>query len=87
MFRHEFLNAYRVTLEYTRSQANQELIQTLRRVEDHDTFRFGNMHDEWDRENSDPDDVFYHAQERREEVKEQIRQLQRALNRGKKRTR
>lgn len=81
LFRLEFLNDYRVTLEYTRAQANDELIQTLQDLEQDDTARFGRMHDEREKEIRDPDDVFYHAHERRQEIKEQIRDLQRALQR------
>ena len=75
------LNAYRVTIEYTRAQANDELIQTLQDLEQEDTARFERMHDEWDKQLRDPDDVFFHASERRQEIKEQIRDLQRALQR------
>jgi hypothetical protein len=81
VFRAEFLNAYKVTLEYTRAQANEELIESLRGLEQHDTCRFGNMQDDWDKQNRDPDDVLLHTQERREEIKEQMRTLQRALKR------
>jgi len=81
LFRQEFLNAYRVTLEYTRARANDELIDTLQDLEQEDTARFERMHDEWEKQNRDPDDVFFYAQERREEIKEQVRELQRALHR------
>lgn len=81
LFRQEFLNAYRVTLEYTRSQANDELIETLQNLEQEDTARFERMHDEWEKQNRDPDDVFFHAQERRQEIREQIKTLERGLSR------
>ena len=81
LFRQEFLNAYRITVEYTRAQANDELIQSLQNLEQEDAARFERMHDEWDKQNRDPDDVFLHAQERRQEIKEQMRDLQKALNR------
>src|SRR5215467_15610769 len=81
LFRQEFLNAYRVTLKYTRAQANDELIHSLQELEQEDTARFERMHDEWEKQNRDPDDVFFHAIERRQEIKEQIRDLHRALQR------
>lgn len=81
LFRREFLNAYRITVEYTRAQANDELMQTLQDLEQEDAARFERLHDEWDKQNRDPDDVFFHAQERRQEIKEQIRALQRGLQR------
>ena len=81
LFRLEFLNAYRVSVEYTRAQANDELIHTLRDLEQHDAARFERLHDEWGKQNRDPDDVFFHAIERRQEIKEQMRNLQSALQR------
>jgi len=81
LFRHEYLNAYRVTLEYTRAQANDELIDTLQDLEQEDTARFERMHDEWEKQSRDPDDVFFHARDRRQEIKEQIKTLQRGLGR------
>jgi len=81
LFRQEFLNAYRITVEYTRAQANDELMQSLQNLEQKDAARFERLHDEWDSQNRDPDDVFFHAQDRREEIKEQMRGLQRALQR------
>jgi hypothetical protein len=89
LFRLEFLNAYRVTLEYTRAQANDELMRTLQDLEQDDTARFERLHDAWEKQNRDPDDIFFHAIERRREIKQQIRDLQTALKRqrtkGKKR--
>ena len=81
IFRQEFLNAYRITVEYTRAQANDELMQSLQDLEQKDAARFERMHDDWEKQNRDPDDVFFHAQERRQEIKEEMKDLQRALKR------
>lgn len=81
LFRQEYLNAYKVTLQYTLSQANEEMMSTLRDLEQEDTARFERMHDEWRKGFRDPDDIFWHAQDRRDEIKEQIRTLQRGLER------
>ena len=81
LFRQEFLNAYRITVEYTRAQANDDLMQSLQDLEQEDTARFGTMHDELEKQIRDPDDVFFHARERRQEIKEQIRNLQQGLAR------
>lgn len=81
LFRQEFLNAYRITVEYTRAQANDELMQSLQDLEQKDAARFERLHDDWEKQNRDPDDVFFHAQERRLEIKEQMKDLQRALKR------
>jgi len=81
LFRQEFLNAHRITVEYTRAQANDDLMQSLQDLEQEDTARFGTMHDELEKQIRDPDDVFFHARERRQEIKEQIRNLQQGLAR------
>ena len=87
LFRQEFINAYRVTLEYTRSQANDELMQSLQNLEQEDTARFERMNDEWEKQSRDPDDVFFHARDRRQEIKEQIKTLERGLGRQSRRRR
>src|SRR5262249_40421163 len=43
--------------------------------------RFERMHDEWEKQSRDPDDVFFHARDRRQEIKEQIKTLERGLAR------
>ena len=82
MFRLEFLNAYKVMLEHTRSQANEELIHTLQDYEQEESARFDQMQHEWEKQLADPDDVFFAARDRKQKIKEQIRELQRGLQRG-----
>src|SRR5215831_12593446 len=48
LFRQDLLNAYRITVEYTRAQANDELMQSLQDLEQKDAARFERLHDEWD---------------------------------------
>jgi len=81
MFRLENLNAFKVTLEHTRAEANEELIHTLHDYEQEESARFDQMKHEWEKQNADPDDVFFAAQDRKQQIKEQIRDLQRGLNR------
>ena len=81
MFRLEHLNAFKVTLERTRAEANEELVQTLQGYEEEESARFGNMEREWEKQYQDPDDVFFAVQNRRREIKEQIRNLQKGLER------
>lgn len=50
-------------------------------MEQEDTARFERLHDEWERQNRDPDDVFFHARDRREGIKNRSAGLQRALKR------
>ena len=83
MFRLEHLNAFKVSLEHTRAQANEELIQTLQSYEEEESARFDSMEREWEKRYEDPDDVFFAARDRKQEVKEQIRDLQKGLDRQK----
>src|SRR5215510_16482710 len=48
LFRQDFLNAYRITVKYTRAQANDELMQSLQDLEQKDAASFERLHDEWD---------------------------------------
>jgi hypothetical protein len=81
MFRLEYLNEYKVRIEHTRAEANEELIDTLHEHEVDDSARFDRMEREWEKQRRDPDDVFFHAQDRKQEIKEQIRELQKGLDR------
>ena len=46
-------------------------------------FRFWQMQKEWDDQLKDPDDVFFAANNRKEEIKEQMKDLQSGLDRMK----
>jgi hypothetical protein len=81
MFRLEYLNEYKVRIEHTRAQANEELIDTLHEHEMDDSARFDRMEREWENQRKDPDDVFFHARDRKQQIKEQIRELQKGLGR------
>jgi hypothetical protein len=81
MFRLEYLNEYKVVLEHTRAEANEELIDTLHEYEMEDSARFERMQRDWQKQRGDPDDVFFEENDRKQEIKEQIRELQKALER------
>lgn len=83
IFRPEYLNGFKVTLEHTRALANEELMDTLQEFEQKESFHFGELQRSWDENNLDADDVFFHVQERRRQIKEQIRELQKGLERQK----
>ena len=60
----------RCEFEHTRAEANEELIDTLHEQEMNDTTRFHRMKREWDNQHTDLDDVFFHARDRKQEIKE-----------------
>ena len=80
-FRSEYLNACKIELEHTRANTNDELIETLHDYEQEEGGRFYQMQKEWDDQLKDPNDVFFAAKNRKEEMKEQIRDLERGLDR------
>lgn len=80
-FRSEYLNAFKVELEHTRANANDELIETLRDYEQNDGYRFWKMQKQWNDQLKDADDVFLEAKKRKEEIKEKMKDLQRGFNR------
>jgi molecular chaperone DnaK (HSP70) len=79
LFRLEYRSEYKVRLEHIRAQMNEELIDTLRQYEMEETFRFERMQREWEKQSGDPDDVFFAANDREQEIKEQIKELQKSL--------
>src|SRR6516162_10186566 len=81
MFRLEYLSEYKVRIEHTRAEANEELIDTLHEQEMDDSARFDRMQRQWENQRKDPDDIFFHARDRKQEIKEQIKELQRGLKR------
>jgi hypothetical protein len=81
IFRLEYLNEYKVRIEHTRAEANEELIDSLQQQEADDSFRFDAMQRYWENQRKDPDDVFFHARDRKQEIKEQMKELQKGLAR------
>jgi hypothetical protein len=82
-FRSEYLNACKVELEHTRANVNDELIETLRDYEQEEGSRFYRMQKQWDDQFKDPDDVFLAAKDRKEDINERVKSLQRCLDRTK----
>jgi len=80
-FRAEYLNAFKIELEHTRANANDELVRILQQHELDEAGRFDQMRKKWEGQLKDPDDVFFAARERKEEIKEKIKDLQSGLER------
>src|SRR5262249_29412481 len=83
IFRLEYLNGFKVTLEHTRAEANEELVQTLQQYEEEESARLDNMNRDWEGQFKDPDDVFFEARDRKQQIKEQIKDLEKGLQRQK----
>jgi hypothetical protein len=81
VFRLEYLNEYKVVLEHARAEANEEFLDTLHDLEMEDSARFDRMQRDWEAQRKDPDDVFFAANDRKAEIREQIKELQKGLER------
>ncbi len=80
-FRSEYLNAFKIELEHTRANANDELMEILHQHELDEAGRFEQMRKQWDDQFKDPDDVFFEAGDRKQEIKEKMKKLQGGLDR------
>jgi hypothetical protein len=80
IFRLEELNAFKVSLELTRAEANEELTETLQEYELEQSAQFDKMERQWEDRRKDPDDVFIQARNRKLEVKQQIKNLKKSLS-------
>jgi ribosomal protein L13E len=83
IFEVEDLRALKIALEHTRAQANEELTEALQQYESEQAIRFDQMEREREKRFKDPDDVFFAAADRKKEIREQMRELQRSLKRQK----
>jgi len=81
LLRDEDLHEYKIRIEHTRSEANQNLTDTLQEYETEESVRFDRMELELEKRREDPDDVFFAARDRRREIKQQIDDLRNALER------
>lgn len=77
----EDLNEHKIRIEHARAQANEDLIDRLQEYETEDSVRFDRMESELEKQRKDPDDVFFAARDRKREIKQQITELQQALER------
>jgi molecular chaperone DnaK (HSP70) len=79
--RSEDLNEHRIRIEYARAQANEDLTDRLQDYETEEAVRFDRMQLDLEKQREDPDDVFFAAKDRKREIKQQITELQQALER------
>lgn len=70
VFQGEGLDAYKVAVELTRAEANEELASILQEYEQDDSAYWDRRHHEREKQLRDPDDVFFAARDRKKEIKE-----------------
>jgi hypothetical protein len=81
LLRGEDLSEYKIRIEHTRAEANQDLTDRLQGYETEESVRFDRMELELQKRRGDPDDVFFAANERKQAIRQQITELQQALER------
>jgi hypothetical protein len=71
VFNAKFTRLYQSYAQELQAEINQDVLETLDGIESHDMFRFGKVRSAREKELRDPDDVFIHAEERRQELARQ----------------
>jgi len=75
------LSEHEVNVELARAELNDELTGLLQSHEQEDEHYWGDRQRELDKQRADPDDVFFEARGRKQEIKEKIKELQSGLAR------
>jgi hypothetical protein len=81
LLRGEDLSEYKIRIEHTSAEANQDLTDRLQEHETEECVRFDRVQLDLENRRQDPNDVFFAAQDRKREIKQQITELQQALER------
>ena len=71
VFTAKFTKIYQSYAQELQAEINQDVVEILDGIESHDMFRFGKVRSAREKELRDPDDVFIHAEERRQELARQ----------------
>ena len=80
IFEAEEMRALKTALEHTRAQTNEEITEALQQYESEQAVQ---MEREREKRFKDPDDVFFAAADRKKQIREQMRELQKGLAREK----
>jgi hypothetical protein len=75
------LSEHEVSVELARAELNDELTGLLQSYEQEDEYYWSDRRSEIEKRRVDPDDVFFKANDRKQEIKEKIKQLQAGLAR------
>jgi len=76
-----WLRILKTRVDYLRAETNSHLVYHLQEYEQGEAARLDRINRNWDKARDDPDDVFFKARDRREEIKQEIEAFQKALTR------
>jgi hypothetical protein len=79
-FQHADLPAVHNRLEEIRSETNRSLAENIHDYEEEESFRFGELVKQWERENRDDNELFFRSEEHKEKMRARIKELQEALD-------
>ncbi len=80
----KYAHIYQSFVQELQAEINQDLMRIMESVEADDQFQFGKVRQAWERQMSDPDDVFLHAEERCKEIARERSIRRRRRKRGSK---
>jgi hypothetical protein len=63
-----YARLYQSFVQELQAEINQDVMSVMEGIEADDSFRYGKVRTAWEKEISDPDDVFLKAEERRKEI-------------------
>ena len=75
------LSEHEINVELARAELNDELTGLLQSYEQEDEYYWSDRKSDIDKQSIDPDDVFFKARDRKQEIKQQIKMLQSGLAR------
>lgn len=73
----KYAHLYQSFAQELQAEINQDVMSVMEGIEADDSFRHGKVRTAWEKEMTDPDDVFLKAEERRREIARQQRKLKR----------
>jgi hypothetical protein len=73
----KYAHLYQSFAQELQAEINQDVMSAMEGVEADDSFRHGQVRTAWEKEMTDPDDVFLKAEERRKEIARQQRKVKR----------
>jgi hypothetical protein len=83
IFEADELRDLKIAVEHARAQANEEITDALQQYESEQAVQLDQMEREREKRFKDPDDVFFAVEDRKKEIRQQIKELQKGLSREK----
>lgn len=73
----KYAHLYQSFAQELQAEINQDVMSVMEDIESNDSFRYGRVRQAWEKEITDPNDVFLETEDRRKEIAEQQRKKKR----------